>query len=392
MFAAGLIFLGYKSLRGGLDYYKFFEKELNKTPSDFTPYCSVIVPCRGLDQNLRANLAPLLRQNHPGYEVIFVVDDETDDAVPVIKDLIGQSTNRSCSAKLVIAAKSTDSSQKVENLRAAVQHTSGESEVFVFVDSDARPGADWLRDLIAPLSDAKIGAATGYRWFISEKNNFASHLRSVWNASIASALGANVKSNFCWGGSMALRRDVFESIDMREKWRGTLSDDFAITRALKDANLPIIFVPQALTASVEDCTFGELLEFSTRQMKITRVYAPHLWLASLIGSLLFTVVFWSGFTLLFFTSGWRFGLTLGALLLIFGLGVAKAWIRLKAVELVLKNYNEEINQSFFWQLALWTITPIIYLYNCLQAFFSNEIRWRGIRYKLKSPYRTILIK
>jgi hypothetical protein len=44
-----------------------------------------------------------------------------------------------------------------------------------------------------------------------------------------------------------------------------LSDDFTVTRAMNEANLPISFVPQCLTATVEDCTLRELLEFSTRR-------------------------------------------------------------------------------------------------------------------------------
>ena len=120
-------------------------------------------------------------------------------------------------------------------------------------------------------------------------------MRSAWNASIASALGPNTKTNFCWGGSMAIRRDVFERVGMREKWRGTLSDDFAVTRAMNEAGLPIVFVPQALTASVEDCSFREMLEFTTRQMKITRVYARPLWLLSFVGSAVFNAVMIAAF-------------------------------------------------------------------------------------------------
>jgi len=37
-----------------------------------------------------------------------------------------------------------------------------------------------------------------------------SHLRAVWNAAIASALGADEQKNFCWGGSTAIRRSTFE--------------------------------------------------------------------------------------------------------------------------------------------------------------------------------------
>src|SRR5207249_20431 len=90
-------------------------------------------------------------------------------------------------AKLVIAPKATGSSQKVKNLREAVLHVDDASQILVFVDSDARPSTDWLQNLAAPLQDEKIGAATGYRWFIAENPGFGSEMRSVWNASIASA-------------------------------------------------------------------------------------------------------------------------------------------------------------------------------------------------------------
>jgi len=384
-FAAVLVFLGYKSLRGGVEYLKFFESELAKPESKFTPFCSVIVPCRGLDQDLRENLSALFQQEFPNYEILFVVDDKADEAVKVIEEVFRQKPKI---AKLVVAGKATDSSRKVHNLRQAVLEVSKKSEAFVFVDSDARPGKNWLRNLVAPLQDETIGCATSYRWFISKKNNFASRLRSVWNASIASALGANVKRNFCWGGSTAIRRDVFERLNLREKWQGTLSDDFTVTRAMNEANLPIHFVPQCLTVTHEDCNTRELLEFTTRQMKITRIYAAHLWKASLIGSFLFTAIFWTGIVLLFFVSNFHFWLTLAFLFVIFAFGFTKAWLRLKAVKLVLNDYEKELNRQLLSHLTLWTISPLIYFYNCVCALFSRKIVWRGIEYNLKSATET----
>ncbi len=388
-FAAILVFLGWQSLRGGFLYFDFFKRELAAPKSIYTPVCSIIAPCRGLDEGLRGNLAALFRQNYPRYEIVFVVDDVRDEAVSVIQNLIVENKNATA-AKLVVAGKSENESQKVHNLRQAVLEVSDESKAFVFVDSDARPGENWLRSLVAPLKDETIGCATGYRWFISKKANFASELRSVWNASVASALGANTQKNFCWGGSTAIRRDVFERLNVREKWRGTLSDDFAVTRMMKEADLPIYFVPQALTATVENCNFRELLEFTTRQMKITRVYATHLWKASLIGSLVFTIVFWTGIALLFFVSGVDFWLTLAFVSLIFALGAGKAFLRLKAVKLVLKDYKKELNRQVFSHLILWTLTPPLYFYNSICALFSRKIVWRGIEYELKSATETVI--
>ena len=54
--------------------------------------------------------------------------------------------------------------------------------------------------------NGSVGAATGYRWFISNNPTFASEMRCAWNASTASALGPNTNTNFCWGGSSAIRR------------------------------------------------------------------------------------------------------------------------------------------------------------------------------------------
>ncbi|HEY0658533.1 MAG TPA: hypothetical protein VGD05_08665 [Pyrinomonadaceae bacterium] len=74
-FAAVLIFTSYKSLRGGINYFKFFKRELAKPKSNYTPFVSIIAPCRGLDADLEENLFALFQQNFPVYEIIFAVDN-----------------------------------------------------------------------------------------------------------------------------------------------------------------------------------------------------------------------------------------------------------------------------------------------------------------------------
>lgn len=397
LLTAILVFFSYKSLRGGINYLNFFKRELNKPRSNFTPFVSIIAPCRGLDIDLEKNLAALFEQDFPRYEIVFVVVDENDLSVAVIEKVRGDFHRRDTEtqrySRIVFAGKAQGESQKVHNLRRAVLEVSAESEIFVFVDSDARPGKDWLRNLSAPLRDEKVGAATGYRWFVQKHGGLATHFRSVWNASIASALGANTKSNFCWGGSLAMRRETFEKLEMREKWRGTLSDDFTVTREMKDANLAIYFVPQCLTASVEDCTLRELTEFTTRQMKITRVYAANLWKASFIGSFLFNLVFIWGVLILIFYQANSFGFwfALISLFLIVVFSTGKSWLRLNAVKLVLKNYESELQRQFWTQNTLWIFTPALFLYNNICALFSRKIIWRGIAYDLRSPDETVII-
>lgn len=393
-FSLIVIWLGIKSLLDGFHFLAYVRREMGKELPAFTPFASVIVPCRGLDQGLRENLNALFLQDYPAYEIIFVTEDAHDPALTVIEELRRTFTGKSnVSARVIHAGKAAESGQKVHNLIAAVREASEDSSVFIFVDTDARPPALWLRTLVAPLADECMGAATGYRWFIPVNGGFASHLRAVWNASIASALGEREDKNFCWGGSTAIRRETFEKLDMRERWRGTLSDDFTMMRVLREAHLPIHFVPQCLTPSLEDCRFRELFEFTTRQLKITRVYAPHFWKAVLIGSLLFTLVFFSGLLLVAAraASGLPYIIPLALLIIIFLLGAAKAYIRLLAVSLPLSAYRAELRKGFPAHLILWPVASALYLYNALCAAFSRRITWRGIAYELKSPTETVII-
>ena len=390
-FAVVLVWFSFRSLHGGFAYLRFFREGLSDEPVGFSPFTTIIAPCRGIDPDMATNLQALFDQEYPAFEIIFVVDDAADVSVAVIEELIGR--NREIPAKLVIAPKSTTSSQKVENLREAVLHADSASEIFAFVDSDARPSQTWLRSLVAPLIDANVGATTGYRWFISPQPTLASELRSVWNASVASSLGPNTKSNFCWGGSMAMRRDVFERFAMRDKWHGTLSDDFVVTRALDDAGLPIVFVPGAMAASVENCSFRELLEFTTRQMKITRVYQTKLWVLSFIGSGLFCVVMTTAFliVLLSRTNGIAVWSAIATIALVSAFSLGKAWLRLRAIRLALPQYGPELDRQTLTQLTLWLVTPAIFLYNAVVALLSRRMTWRGIRYELKSPTETVII-
>jgi ceramide glucosyltransferase len=397
LFALLVVWLGLESLRGGFRYLSYVRGELKRERPAFTPFASVIAPCRGIDQGLEENLAALFRQDYPAYEIIFVTDSKDDPSLAVVEELRAKFVDRrNVSARVVVAGAATTRGQKVHNLRAGVEQVDARSTVLAFVDSDARVHEGWLRALVAPLGDEAdqgTGATTGYRWFIPVRGGFASQLRSVWNASIASALGANAEKNFCWGGSTAIRRETFHRINVLEHWRGALSDDFALMRALRQAHLPIHFVPDCLTPSFEDCGFGELFEFTTRQLKITRVYAGSLWKAVLAGSLLFVSVFFGAvaLTLTRAALGLPYFVPLVFVAVIFALGAAKAYVRLKAVELSLSEYRAELRRSLPAHLLLWPIASALYLYNALAAAFSRRIEWRGIVYELKSPTETVII-
>ena len=190
-----------------------------------------------------------------------------------------------------------------------------------------------------------------------------------------------------------MRRSVFKTAKVLEHWRSAVSDDFAVTRALQSLKLPIVFVPQCLTASYESCSLSQLFEFTTRQIKITRVYAPHLWKSVLLGSVIFALTFWGGLLLIAVRAALGLSFTTPAvlLLIIFTMGAMKSDLRWQAVSQFINKERSGPISLRFAHTTLWPLASSVYLYNAITAAVSRRITWRGITYDLKSPNETVVV-
>jgi len=203
------------------------------------------------------------------YEVFFILASANDPAAAIVKRVISTSRPK---AQLIIAGQPEGCGEKVNNLRVAVEQLPEQFEVLVFADSDGRPGKAWLQRLTAPLADDRIGATTTMRWLMANRGNAATTLLAAWNAPIVTMLSEKGR-NFCWGGGTAIRRSVFDAIGVLDEWRTSVSDDYSLTHSLERSGRPIFFVPECLTVSFVETDFSGLLDFTNRQILITRVYA-----------------------------------------------------------------------------------------------------------------------
>jgi hypothetical protein len=199
-------------------------------------------------------------------------------------------------------------------------------------------------------------------------------MRSAWNASSISILGDHER-NFAWGGSTALYRETFHRLKVLDAWRGSISDDYAITRAAQRNKTKIVFVPECLIPSYGKCSFTELLEFTTRQVIITRVYHPGLWRAGFAGYAVFNAAFW---TLPFFHP-WLW-------LVIYGLSAARSSIRHSAIKTALP--RQSLPGKGWFYILFSPLVALLYLYNMIASALGTEIVWRQIHYKLVSPNET----
>src|SRR4030095_7080210 len=84
--AAISIWLGLLSLRSGLRFIRYVQRELANEIPEFNPFVTVFVPCRGLDDGLRENIVSLFAQEYPAFEIVFVSDAAGDPAFRVIEE------------------------------------------------------------------------------------------------------------------------------------------------------------------------------------------------------------------------------------------------------------------------------------------------------------------
>ena len=213
----------------------------------YEPRAVVFLPCCGVDEKLRQTVESLGEQDYADYEIIYTFESAEDPAYAAVGQWIARWERPR--TQRVIAGLATNRGQKIHNLLAAIQCAPADREVFVFLDSDAIPHADWLGNLIAPLSRAEVGAATGFRWY-SAAGGWVNGMRSCWNAASLTLI-TDPRLSFVWGGSTAVRRETFERLAIAQSWERALSDDYQVTRAMHEGGLKIQFVPQALIPSHE---------------------------------------------------------------------------------------------------------------------------------------------
>jgi len=388
------IALGLYSLWDGYEWFRLVRGRLSSHAGFYAPVTALICPCKGAEPGLEENLTTLARFDYANYEIYFSLATSLDPALKIVERVKAASQRP---VHIVIAGPAEDCGEKVHNLRRAVESLPENFEVIVFTDSDVRLPKGWLTKLVAPLQDARIGATTAYRWIIPSRaigsGGFSSALASAWNASVATLLG-RARENFCWGGGTAIRKSTFNDVRVLEAWEGAISDDFALTKALESAGKQIVFCPECLAATLHPWTGSSLLEFTNRQILITRVYAPRRWGMGAAAHLSYAItLIFAAFVILMQMAGgdpWM-NLALVTIVIPF-LAVIKGVLRTIAVDEMLPEWKAQLRQwSWVWT-ALAPIVPFLFGWNFIASLLTRRIRWRNIRYELVSPSVTRILQ
>jgi ceramide glucosyltransferase len=158
-------------------FFRAAPSSSSDTPSDFTPPVSILKPIHGLDRETYENYASFCNQEYPEFEILFCVGDERDLAVPVIEKLIANFPKRAI--RLLVGSQPLGASDKVNKLCRMVR--AARNDIVIVSDSDVRVEPGFLRAVVKPFSDPKVGGVTClYRGLTDGR--FAADLEALGNS------------------------------------------------------------------------------------------------------------------------------------------------------------------------------------------------------------------
>lgn len=375
--------------------YRYALNKYKRERRNFRPRTALFIPCKGLDSDFQKNITSFFNLDYDNYLLWFVVEDQSDPAYSQLCSLKEQlsKTSKASDIQVLVAGRGKSCSQKIHNLLYCYQRISDDVEVLAFADSDVCARQDWLKHLVHPLKQPKRGAAGGYRWFIPKRNNLASLALSAINAKVAQLLG-NTLFNQTWGGSMAIRTEVFRKVGLEKIWQKTLSDDLSLSNAVRKAGLKVAFVPACLVASHQSFSWPQLFEFGRRQFLITRVNRSRTWWFGFLGTFFSVLGLWGGAVLANYAAAIadkNLSLYIAVPIIFFVSPLIRAILRQDMVSKLFKENLPKMKFAMAADILFFWLWSLILLAIIISSAFGRTITWRNIRYKLISPTETIIL-
>jgi ceramide glucosyltransferase len=347
--------------------WRFFRRERGRKLPEFNPPVSVLKPVRGTDFGSYENFASFCTQDYPEYEILFAVNAEDDGAAPLVRRLEAEFPQRRI--RLLVGTDQLGANRKVNKLVRLAREA--RHEILVLSDGDVRVGRQYLREVVAPFAEAKIGAVTSFYRGIVEKglgaeleaigassDFFAGVLMADWLEGVKFALGASIATTKSWVAKMG----GFESI------AGMLADDYELGLRIAGAGGRILLSRESVWTMYPAQTWRGFWEHQLRWARTVRLCRP----LSYFGLIFTHGLPWAILAALVAPDRWIAGAFLLGYLI---LRLAMAWT------VGVWGVGDEILQRKWWLIPL---RDAIHFVVWLAGFFSNRIRWNGADYAIRN--------
>ena len=237
------------------------------------PPVSVLKPVHGAESRLRENIESFFRQDYPDFEMIFAADHETDDALPIIREIAARYPLIKCT---VLATGSpalpNPPAYAFSRMSQIAKH-----DILVTSDSDVEVAPNYLREVVAPMLDPAVGMLTCvYRG--KNAGGFWSGMDAIGMSveMTAGVLTANLLEGmkFGLGPTIVTRKDSIAKIGGYGVTGEYFSNDFVTGNFIEKAGYRVLLSRHVIDHVVPPMTFKRMWERQVRWAKGTRWSRP----------------------------------------------------------------------------------------------------------------------
>lgn len=366
-------------------HYLYPQRIRPKYNPNYLPSVSVIVPIKNIRTNFDKNLQSLLNQDYPNYEIIFSVESSHDPAYKFIKPYLKKYSH----LKLIVSCLATNCVQKNQNLISAIDQAN-HPEVYIFADDDSALNDQWIKELIRPLSNPKITATSTFFWPYSPQATFAqmAHVyMNIYTYTLYCFASSFLKSTLLWGGSIAIRKKVFDQLKVKKYWSNSMSDDTHLSKILSDNRHRTVFVSTAIGQNNSPINnFSDTIKWYTRQLMYVKICRKKMWYSAT------NTIFW------FLLSIYAWALISIPLYLFIP---NSDYLALVAIPIAFFIFDAIISSLFIFlgpvnnPAKFIVFTPILrttQLIAYVKTFFCKAFTWCGINYQFDSSGKVTNIK
>jgi ceramide glucosyltransferase len=346
--------------------WRYFRQSASVVETAFIPPVSILKPIRGLDKDAYDNLVSFCQLDYPEYEIVCCVDPDDQAVLGVLAKLTRNFPQ--CNIRVLYGSGRIATNDKVAKLARLVDDAA--YEYVVISDSDVRVRPDYIRQVIAPLRDPKVGATT-CMYVPTDVTTLTDRLQTI---GMMSDFYAGVLVDwqlegikFALGPTIATTRTRLSGFGGYAELENRPADDLLVGRLIAEQGYEVVLLRYAIETVCDYGSFRELLYKRLRWVVVMR----HMRRWGHLG--------------LFFTQGLPLALlavaihptrTIGLayLAIYFALRCAMAWV---------------IGIRGLGQRFLWRDLPLIPVWDAiataiwLTSFGRSSIRWRGADYYIR---------
>jgi ceramide glucosyltransferase len=249
---------------------QFWKQRQDEKDSHSLLPVSVLIPVRGVDEGAIANWMSFCSQDYPTYEVLFGVMDTDDPAVPILKNLVAQFPNHT---RLLNDLPARGINHQISNLSYLVE--AAQYEQVIFADSDIRVTSMYLREVIPPLANSKIGVVTcGYldktpKFLGAAIAALGRGIDFLPSILIARILDGGLK--FALGPTIATRKSVLQAIGGLDMVMNRIGSDFHIGRLASEAGYKVELSHYVLDNDCGEETVKQVYQRELRWSRTIRI-------------------------------------------------------------------------------------------------------------------------